>query len=216
MEEGFPGELKVTVTYQLTDDNALDISYAAETNFANPVNLTNHSYFNLSGNPANTILDHVAYIDADRYTPTNDELIPTGQFDPVKGTPLDFTTPARIGDRINDTAFVSIKYGKGYDHNYVLNHPGEVDSLACKVVCPSTGIGLEVYTNEPGVQFYTGNFLNGSLTGKKGIVYHQRAAFCLETQHFPDSPNRPEFPSTVLKPGDTYRSRCIYKFTVEP
>jgi len=217
-EEGFPGELKVTVTYELTEDNALDISYVAETNYDNHVNLTNHSYFNLSGNPANTILDHVAFIDADKYTPTNNELIPTGKIETVKKTPLDFTTPVAIGDRIDDSSFVAIKYGRGYDHNYVLNKPGNVENLACKVVCPSTGIGLEVYTNEPGVQLYTGNFLNGTLTGKKGIVYERRAAFCLETQHFPDTPNRPEFQkmfSTLLKKGDIYHSRCIYKFTVE-
>ena len=217
-EEGFPGELKVTVTYELTEDNALDISYVAETNYDNHVNLTNHSYFNLSGNPANTILDHIAFIDADKYTPTNNELIPTGKIETVKKTPLDFTTPVAIGDRIDDSSFVAIKYGRGYDHNYVLNKPGNVENLACKVVCPSTGIGLEVYTNEPGVQLYTGNFLNGTLTGKKGIVYERRAAFCLETQHFPDTPNRPEFQkmfSTLLKKGDIYHSRCIYKFTVE-
>ena len=215
LEEGFPGDLKVTVTYTLTDDNALDISYSAETNFPNHVNLTNHSYFNLSGNPANTILDHVAYIDADKYTPTNDELIPTGKIESLKKTPLDFTTPAAIGARIDDSSFVAIKYGRGYDHNYVLNKPGNEENLACKVVCPATGIGLEVYTNEPGVQLYTGNFLDGTLTGKKGIVYERRTAFCLETQHFPDTPNRPEFPSTVLKKDEIYYSRCIYKFTVE-
>ncbi len=215
MEEGFPGELKVTVTYTLTADNALDISYSAETNFANHVNLTNHSYFNLSGDPNNTILDHIVYIDADKYTPTNNELIPTGKIESIKGTPLDFTTPAAIGARIDDSSFVAIKYGRGYDHNYVLNKPGDVNNLACKAVCPSTGIALEVYTIEPGVQFYTGNFLDGTVTGKKGIVYNRRVGFCMETQHFPDTPNRPEFPSTVLKAGDTYASRCIYKFTVE-
>ena len=215
LEEGFPGDLKVTVTYTLTDDNALDISYSAETNFANHVNLTNHSYFNLSGNPANTILDHIAYIDADKYTPTNDELIPTGKIEAIKKTPLDFTAPTAIGARIDDSSFVAIKYGRGYDHNFVLNKPGDLENLACKVICPSTGIGLEVYTNEPGVQLYTGNFLDGTLTGKNGIVYERRSAFCLETQHFPDTPNRPEFPSTVLKKDDIYNSRCIYKFTVE-
>ncbi len=214
-EEGFPGNLDVTVTYKLTDDNALDIAYKATTDYPTVVNLTNHSYFNLSGDPNNTILDHVMTIDADQFTPTDDELIPTGKIETIKGTPLDFTTPNVIGDRINDTTFIAVKYGKGYDHNFVLNKPGDLNNVACKVVCPATGIKMEVYTDEPGLQFYSGNFLDGSETGKRGIAYQKRAALCLETQHFPNSPNQPNFPSTELKPDSIYTSRCIYKFGIE-
>ncbi|MDR1720389.1 MAG: galactose mutarotase [Dysgonamonadaceae bacterium] len=215
MEEGFPGNLQVTVTYRLTDDNALDISYEAMTDQLTVVNLTNHSYFNLSGDPNNTILDHLMFLDCDKFTPTDDELIPTGKLQKVAGTPMDFTTPTAIGARIDDTTFVDLKNGKGYDHNYVLNHPGDLSIPACKVVCPATGIAMSVYTTEPGIQFYAGNFLDGSDTGKKGIPYNHRTALCLETQHFPDSPNQPTFPSVELKPGDVYTSRCIYQFTVE-
>ncbi len=214
-ENGYPGNLNVKVIYKLTNDNAIDISYEAETDKPTIVNLTNHSYFNLSGNPENTILDHVAFMDCNTFTPVNEVMIPTGKIDPVKGTPMDFTTPTAIGARIDDTTFVQLKLAGGYDHNWIFNKPGDINMLGCKVVCPSTGISLEVYTVEPGVQFYTGNFLDGSLTGKKGIVYNKRAGFCLETQHYPDSPNQPNFPSTVLKPGDKYTSRCIYKFGVE-
>ncbi len=214
-EEGFPGNLDVTVTYTLTADNALDIDYKATTDRPTVVNLTNHSYFNLSGNPANTILDHVLTMNCDQYTPTNNELIPTGKIVKVAGTPLDFTSPMVIGDRINDSTCIDIKYGKGYDHNFVINNAGDLSKAACKVLCPSTGIVMEVFTNEPGVQFYSGNFLDGTQTGKKEIAYQKRAALCLETQHFPDSPNQPTFPSTTLDPDSTYTSKCIYKFSVE-
>ena len=214
-EEGFPGDMIVTVTYKLTDDNALDINYEAKSNQLTVVNLTNHSYFNLSGNPENTILDHILYLNANTYTPTNDELIPTGKIDKIAGTPLDFTKPMAVGARINDTSFEAIKLSNGYDHNYVLSNPGDINTLAAKLVAPSTGIVMEVYTTEPGIQVYTGNFLNGSTIGKKEIAYKLRTAICLETQHFPDSPNQPNFPSTELKPGDVYSSKTIYKFGVE-
>ena len=215
MEEGFPGDLLVTVMYKLTEDNALDIYYEATTNRLTVVNLTNHSYFNLSGNPENTILDHLLYLNADAYTPTNDELIPTGKIEKVAGTPLDFTKMTAVGSRINDTAFEAIRLGNGYDHNYVLNNQGEINSLAAKLVSPSTGITMDVYTTEPGIQIYTGNFLNGTSIGKKGIAYQHRTAICLETQHYPDSPNQPHFPSTELRPDDLYSTRTIYKFGVE-
>ena len=214
-EEGFPGDLAVVVTYKLTDDNALDINYEATCNQLTAVNLTNHSYFNLSGNPENTILDHTLYLNADSYTPTSEDLIPTGKIEKTAGTPLDFTKPAAIGDRINDSIFEAIKFGKGYDHNFVLNTKGDINTLAAKVVAPSTGITMEVYTTEPGIQVYTGNFLDGSSVGKKGVAYKYRTAVCLETQHFPDSPNHRNFPSTELRPDSVYRSHTIYKFGVE-
>jgi len=215
MDQGFPGNLWVTVTYKLTDDNALDILYEANTDLLTVINLTNHSYFNLSGNPENTILDHILYLNADSFTPTNEELIPTGKIDKVAGTPMDFTKPVVIGARINDTTFQAIRFGKGYDHNYVLNTKGDINNLAAKLVSPSNGITMEVYTTEPGIQVYTGNFLDGKYIGKKGIAYKHRTAICLETQHFPDSPNQPTFPSTELRPDGEYKSRTIYKFGVE-
>jgi len=215
MEENFPGEMIATVTYKLTEDNALDINYHAVVNQLTIINLTNHSYFNLTGNPENTILDHTLFLDADAYTPTNEELIPTGKIDKVAGTPLDFTKPMVIGARINDEYFEAIKFGKGYDHNFVLNKPGDINTLAAKLVNPSTGIAMEVYTTEPGIQVYSGNFLNGSLVGKKGIAYQHRTAICLETQHFPDSPNQPNFPSTEIRPDQEFNSRTIYKFVIE-
>jgi aldose 1-epimerase len=212
-EEGFPANLDVTVTYKLTSDNALDINYEATTDRATIVNLTNHSYFNLSGDPNQTILDHLLYLNADAFTPTDVELIPTGKIEKVAQTPLDFTTLTVIGDRIDDTSNINIEYGNGYDHNFVLNQ-GDINTVAAKVVSPSTGITLEVYTTEPGIQFYSGNFLDGSQTGKKGIAYQKRTALCLETQHFPNSPNIPKFPSTILRPEEVYNSRCIYKFDI--
>ena len=214
-DNGYPGNLNVKVIYKLTEDNEIDIFYEAETDKSTIVNLTNHSYFNLSGNPNNDILDHVLFMDCDSYTPVNENMIPTGKIEKVKDTPMDFTNPTIIGAGIDDTTFVQLKLAGGYDHNWIFSKPRNISNLGCKVICPSTGIVLEVYTTEPGVQFYTGNFLDGSLTGKKGIVYNKRAGFCLETQHYPDSPNHPNFPSTVLNPGEKYASRCIYKFGVE-
>ncbi|GHT53594.1 aldose 1-epimerase [Bacteroidia bacterium] len=214
-EEGFPGDMLVTVTYSLSNDNALNMDYTAETNQSTVVNLTNHSYFNLSGDANNTILDHTLFVDADNYTPTNDELIPTGVITKIKDTPLDFTTPKAIGAQINDTTFEAIKFGKGYDHNFVLNKPGDINKVAAKLVSPATGIAVKVYTTEPGLQVYTGNFLDGTDIGKKGIAYNYRTAICLETQHFPNSPNIPAFPTTELYPDSVYQTKTIYKFSVE-
>ena len=214
-DEGFPGDMPVKVTYKLTDDNALDISYEATTNQLTVVNLTNHTYFNLSGDPKNTVLDNVLYLNADAYTPTNAELIPTGKIDKVAGTPLDFTKPVAVGSRINDSTFEAIRLGHGYDHNFVLNTKGDIQTVAAKAVSPVSGISMEVYTTEPGIQVYTGNFLDGSNSGKKGIAYQRRTALCLETQHYPDSPNHPNFPSTELRPDSVYKSHTIYKFGVE-
>jgi len=214
-EEGFPGDMLVTVTYSLTNDNALNIDYTAKANQTTVVNLTNHSYFNLSGDPNNTILDHTLFIDADNYTPTDKELIPPGVIAKTKGTPLDFTTPKSVGAQINDTTFEAIRFGHGYDHNFVLNKPGNILNLTAKLVCPASGIALEVYTTEPGLQLYTGNFLDGTNIGKKGIAYNFRTAICLETQHFPNSPNIPKFPSTELRPDSIYQTQTIYKFSVE-
>lgn len=214
-DNGYPGNLNVKVTYKLTEANALDISYEAETDKKTIINLTNHSYFNLSGNANNTVLDHVVYMDCGTYTPVNENMIPTGKIETVAGTPMDFTKAMAIGDRINDTTFLQLKLAGGYDHNWIFNKSGDINNVVCKVVCPATGISLKVYTIEPAVQFYTGNFLDGTLKGKKGITYNQRTGFCLETQHYPDSPNHANFPSTVLSPGEKYTSKCVYEFGVE-
>jgi len=213
-EAGFPGNLNVKVTYTLTDDNALDIRYDATTDKATVVNLTNHSYFNLSGIAGSNIMDHLIMIDADRYTAVDARLIPTSELASVEGTPLDLRQLTVISSKI-DEPFEQLVLGRGFDHNWVLNAAGDVTKLACKVVSLVSGIGMEVYTNEPGVQFYAGNFMGGRDTGKFGVSYPHRGALCLETQHYPDSPNQPDFPSTVLRPGEKYLSRCIYKFTVE-
>ena len=213
-EAGYPGNLQIMVTYTLTEDNALKIEYQAKTDKTTIVNLTNHSYFNLSGDANNTISDHILFLNADRYTPVHNDLIPTGAIDPVTGTPLDFTTATTIGERI-DAENQQIEFGLGYDHNWVFKADNTPETVACKLLCPATGISMEVYTNEPAVQFYSGNFLDGTQTGKNGIAYQKRTALCLETQHYPDSPNQPSFPSTVLKPEEVYQSLCIYKFGVE-
>jgi len=213
-DANFPGNLDVKVIYKLTDDNAVDISYHATTDKPTVVNLTNHSYFNLSGNLASPVLDQVMMINADTYTPVDETLIPTGDLPTVEGTPMDLRQPVAIGAHINDD-FEQLVRGRGYDHNWVLNSAGNIKVLAAKAVSPATGIGLEVYTNEPGVQFYSGNFMSGTDKGKHGVTYPHRGAFCLETQHYPDSPNQPQFPSTVLRPGEKYFSQCIYKFVVE-
>ena len=211
----FPGYVQVQVTFTLTEDNAIDIKYSATTDKATVINMTNHSYFNLSGDPTKNVTDHLLYVNADNFTPVNAKLIPLGNIDSVKGTPMDFTSPKPIGQDINQTDFEQVKLGNGFDHNWVLNTNGDITQLAAKATCPATGISVEVYTNEPGIQVYTGNFLNGKVNGKHGIAYNKRTAVCLETQHYPDSPNQSQFPSVVLEPGQTYQSECIYKFTLE-
>jgi aldose 1-epimerase len=213
-EAGFPGNLQVKATYTLTDDNAVDIRYEATTDKPTVVNLTHHSYFNLSGIPGSQITGQLIQINADSVTAVDEALIPTGILEPVEGTPMDLRTLIPIGAQIDEPFDLLIK-GKGYDHNWVLNTGGDISVPAAKAVSEQSGIVLEVYTVEPGIQFYTGNAMSGRDTGKGGVTYPHRGAFCLETQHYPDSPNRPEFPGTVLLPGETYRSRCIYKFTVD-
>ncbi len=211
----FPGTVTATVVFTLTEENAIDIQFKATTDKKTVINMCNHSYFNLGGNPANTITDHLLYVNASRFTPVDSTFMTTGAIDPVAGTPMDFTVAKAIGAEINNYDYVQLKNGNGYDHNWVLDTGNDMAQLAASLVSPVSGIKLEVYTNEPGIQVYTGNFLDGTLTGKKGIVYQQRAAVCLETQHFPDSPNKADWPSVVLEPGATYHSRVIYKFSVE-
>ena len=215
-DNNFPGNVKACVTYTLTEDNALDIAYEAVTDKTTVINLTNHSYFNLSGDPAgHKITEDILYVNAANFTPVDDTYMTTGEIRPVEGTPFDFTAPKLIGQDIDFTECEQIKNGNGYDHNWVLDTAGDISQVACELYCPETGIDLKVYTDEPGVQVYAGNFLDGTVTGKKGVVYQQRTAICLETQHYPDTPNKPEWPSALLHPGETYTSHCIFAFSVK-
>ena len=213
-DENFPGNVNAKVSYTLTDDNAIRIQYSATADAKTVINMTNHSYFNLSGNPSNPAIDHMLYLNATNFTPVDSTFMTTGEIAVVEGTPMDFTTPKAIGQDI-ENPYQQLRNGKGYDHNWVLDTKGNVNELAAKLSCTSTGIAVEVYTNEPGIQIYTGNFLKGNVVGKNGVAYPCRASVCLETQHFPDSPNKPQWPSVLLEPGQKYYSECIYKFVVE-
>jgi aldose 1-epimerase len=209
-EQGYPGNLDIEVIYTLTTDNSLKIDYTATTDKATPINLTNHCYFNLSAGKDSTILNHQLMLNADKYTPVNDALIPTGKIEDVKGGPMDFTTAKMIGKDL-----AAVKGGGGYDHNWVLNKNGNALEKVATLSEPNSGRVMEVFTTEPGIQFYSGNFLDGTLTNtKNGQKYVKHAALCLETQHFPDSPNQPSFPNTILKPGETYKQATVYKFSV--
>ena len=210
---GFPGTVNAKVTFTLSSDNALALDYEATTDKPTIINLTNHSYFNLSGDATKPITGETLWIDSDCFTPVDSTFMTTGSIDTVAGTPFDFREAKTIGTDITADN-EQIKNGNGYDHNWVLNTAGDASRPAIRLSDADSGIVMEVFTNEPGVQVYTGNFLDGTVTGKKGIVYNQRAAICLETQHYPDSPNKPQWPSVVLRPGETYNSHCVYKFSV--
>lgn len=218
-DNNFPGNVTATVTYTLTADNTLDMKFEATTDKETVVNMTNHSYFNLSGDPSKPGMDMELYINADKFTPTDSTFMTTGEIVDVKDTPMDFTTPRVIAKTIGDTAFEQIKFGRGYDHNWCLNTyadgKGDDTQVAASLYSPASGIFMEVFTNEPGIQCYTGNFLTGTIKGKKGIAYPQRASVCLETQKYPDSPNKKNFPSPYLKPGEKYYSHVAYRFSVK-
>lgn len=211
-EEGFPGNLKVTAVYSLTEDNALRLDFTATTDKPTVCNLTHHSYFNLRGQGKGDVLGHEVYINSDKTTPVDKELITTGEYASVAGTPFDFRKPTAIGARIDDPD-TQLQYGPGYDHNWVINKPLGKLGLQARVYEPTTGRVMEVWSDEPGLQFYAGNFLDGTITGKGGAVYQRRNAFCMEPQHYPDSPNKPNFPSVVLRPGETFKNTIIYKFS---
>ena len=214
-DNNFPGNVIANVTYTLTDDNAIDIRYDAITDKKTIINMTNHSYFNLNGDPSVNSMNQILYLSADSITPVDDTFMTNGTMVAVADSPFDFNTPKAIETDVNNFDCEQIKFGKGFDHNWVLKTKGDINQVAAKLSSPITGISLEVYTNEPGIQVYTGNFLDGTVKGKKGIVYPQRASVCLETQHYPDSPNKPHWPSVILEVGKTYQSRCIFKFGIE-
>jgi aldose 1-epimerase len=211
-EQGYPGQLEATVTYAVKPDNQLRIDYHCTTDKPTHVNLTNHSYFNLAGAGGGDVLDHLLTIDAEKFAPVDRALIPTGELREVAGTPMDFRSSCAVGARIDDED-EQLQIGSGYDHNFVVSRRGREPSLAARVVEPTSGRVMEVLTTEPGIQFYSANYLDGSIEGKGGVTYGRRCALCLETQHFPDSPNRPEFPSTVLRPGEEWRSTTVYRFS---
>ncbi|MDE6417795.1 MAG: galactose mutarotase, partial [Duncaniella sp.] len=211
-DNGFPGMVNAEVTYKLTADNALAISYKAMTDKPTVVNMTNHSYFNLNGDPEVPVTNCELYINAAEFTPVDSTYMTTGEIIPVEGTPMDFTEARVIGATIDEVSYEQIKNGNGYDHNWVLSTAGDLGTPAATLYSPLTGIKLTVYTDEPGIQGYTGNFLDGTVTGKGGVVYAQRTGICLETQHYPDTPNKPQWPSALLRPGETYTSNCVFKF----
>ena len=211
---GFPGNVTATVTYKLTDDNAVDILFSGTTDEPTVLSMTNHAYFNLSGDHALEGTDQVLYVNADNFTPADALLIPTGEFVPVEGTPMDFRTPKAVAQDI-EADYEQLRLGNGYDHNWVLNTAGDDTKVAFSLYSPVTGILLEGYTDQPGVQVYSGNFLTGNVAGKHNVLYPRRASICLETQLFPDSPNKPEWPSATLRPGETYTHHCVYKFSVK-
>lgn len=214
-DSNFPGNVVAKVVYTLTEDNAVDIAYEATTDKKTVINMTNHAYFNLNGDPSVSSMNQILYIASDSITPVDDTFMTTGEMMAVAGTPFDFNTPKAVEQDVTNFDNEQIKFGNGFDHNWVLSTKGDITKLAAKLTSPVTGITMEVYTNEPGVQVYTGNFLDGTVKGKKGIVYPQRASVCLETQHYPDTPNKAHWPSAILEPGHVYKSQCIYKFGVE-
>jgi len=213
-EANFPGHVTAFVTFTLTEDNAIDINYEATTDKTTVINMTNHSYFNLSGDGNNSIEGNELYINASNFTPVDDTFMTTGEIVPVEGTPMDFRTAKKIGQDIN-ADYDQLHNGKGYDHNWVLDTKGDQTALAAELYCPESGIVLKEYTNEPGVQVYVGNFLDGTNTGKRGVTYNFRTAVCLETQHYPDTPNKPEWPTALLKSGETYHSFCRFAFSTK-
>lgn len=214
-DNNFPGNVTAQVTYTLTGDNAIDIAYKATTDKPTYINMTNHSYFNLNGDPTQPITNNILTVNASRYTPVDATYMTTGEILDVKDTPMDFTSPKEVGAQIAEVEFEQIKFGNGYDHNWVLDTNGDDSQVAATLYSPTTGIQLEVLTDEPGIQVYSGNFLDGKVTGKKGIVYQQRTGICLETQKYPDTPNKPEWPSALLKPGETYTSHCVFRFSTK-